>query len=32
MEDSTSFFNYLRMEPEMFDEILNRVGPNIEKI
>ena len=25
MGDS-SFFNYMRMEPYMFDEILNRVG------
>ena len=27
MEDTISFFNYLRMQPAMFDEILNRVGP-----
>ena len=26
MTDS-SFFIYMRMEPSMFDEILNRVGP-----
>ena len=26
MEDSSSFFNYMRMEPLMFDEIPNRVG------
>ena len=26
-----SFFNYLRMEPAMFDELLQRVGPRIEK-
>ena len=31
MEDTTSFFNYLRMQPAMFDEILNRVGPRIQK-
>jgi len=26
-----SFFNYLRMEPAMFDELVQRVGPKIEK-
>jgi len=26
-----SFFNYLRMEPAMFDELVQRVGPRIEK-
>ena len=26
-----SFFNYLRMEPAMFDELVQRVGPSIEK-
>ena len=31
MEDSSSFFNYLGMEPLMFDEILNKVGPRILK-
>ena len=31
MEDSASFFNYRRLEPLMFDEILNRVGPRIQK-
>ena len=31
MEDTTSFFNYLRMQPAMFDEIMNRVGPRIQK-
>ncbi|KAH3838771.1 hypothetical protein DPMN_112186 [Dreissena polymorpha] len=27
MEDQQSFFNFLRMPPEMFDELLNRVSP-----
>ena len=31
MEDNSSFFNYMRMEPLMFDEILNRVSPKIQK-
>ncbi|XP_063442822.1 putative nuclease HARBI1 [Mytilus trossulus] len=31
MEDQQSFFNFLRMPPEMFDEILNRVGPRIQR-
>ena len=31
MEGTISFFNYLRMQPAMFDEILNRVGPRIQK-
>ena len=31
MEDTTSFFNYPRMQPALFDEILNRVGPRIQK-
>ena len=31
MEDVHSFFNFLRMQPEMFDEPLNRVGPWIQK-
>ena len=26
-----SFFNYLRMEPVMFDELVQRMGPRIEK-
>ena len=26
-----SFFNYLRMEPAMFDELVQRVGPRTEK-
>ena len=30
-EDTISFFNYLSMQPAMFDEILNRVGPRIQK-
>ena len=32
MEDQSSFFNFLRMPPEMFDELSNRVGPRIRKI
>jgi hypothetical protein len=32
MEDTSSFFNYLRMEPMMFDELLHRVGARIEKV
>ena len=31
MEDSTSFFNYMRMEHLMFDEILTRVSPRIQR-
>ena len=31
LEDEGSFFNYLRMEPAMFDELLQRVGPRIAK-
>ena len=31
MKDNSSFFNYMRMEPLMFDEILNRVSPRIQK-
>ena len=31
MEDNSSFFNHMRMEPLMFDEILNRVSPRIQK-
>jgi hypothetical protein len=32
MEDQRSFFNILRMPPEMFDELLNRVGPRIRRV
>ncbi|XP_041351150.1 putative nuclease HARBI1 [Gigantopelta aegis] len=32
MEDQQSFFNFLRMPPEMFNELLNRVGPRCHKI
>jgi hypothetical protein len=31
MADQQSFFNYLRMPPEMFDELLHRLGPRITK-
>ena len=31
MEDNSSFINYMRMEPLMFDEILNRVSPRFQK-
>ena len=31
MEDQQSFFNFLRMPPEMFDELLNRVRPRIRR-
>ena len=31
MEESTSFFNYMRMEPHMFDVILTRVSPRIQR-
>lgn len=31
VEDQHSFFNYLRMEPALFDELVQRVGPRIEK-
>ena len=30
-EDQTSFKNFMRMSPEMFDELLTRVGPRITK-
>ena len=29
-EDQQSFFNFIRMPPEMFDELLNRVSPRIQ--
>ena len=32
MEDQQSFFNFLRMPPEMFDELVNRVGPRIRRV
>jgi hypothetical protein len=31
MDDTNSFFIFLRMEPAMFDELLERVGPRIQK-
>jgi len=31
VEDQASFFNFLRMPPEMFDELLARIGPRIQK-
>ena len=31
MEDVHSFFNVLLIQPEMSDELLNRVGPRIQK-
>ncbi|XP_014664080.1 PREDICTED: uncharacterized protein LOC106806600 [Priapulus caudatus] len=31
MEDQASFFNFLRMLLEMFDELLVRIGPRIQK-
>ena len=30
-EDPASYFNFLRVPPEMFDELLARVGPRIKK-
>ena len=30
-EDTASFINFMRMPPEMFDELLARVGPRITK-
>ena len=30
-EDPQSFFNYLRVETAMFDELVQTVGPRIEK-
>ena len=31
LEDEQSFFNFVRLEPRMFDELLQRVGPRITK-
>ena len=31
MEDNSLFFNYMRMEPLMFDESHNRVSPRFQK-
>ena len=31
MEDNSSFFNHMRMEPLMFDELLNRVSHRIQE-
>jgi len=31
-EDQQSFFNFLRMPAEMFDELINRVGPRIQRL
>ena len=30
--DSAAFRNFLRMPPEMFDEMLARIGPRIQKM
>ena len=30
-EDLAAFCNFVRMDPAMFQEILTRVGPRIEK-
>ena len=32
MEYQQSFFNFLKMPPEMFDELLNRVGSRIRRV
>jgi len=32
MEDQHSFFNFLMMPPQMFDELLKRVGPRCHKM
>jgi len=29
VENTQTFFSYLRMEPAMFDELVQRVGPRI---
>ena len=31
IEDPQAFFNFLRMESAMFDELVQRVGPRITK-
>ena len=31
VQDPQTFFNYPRMEPAMFDELVQRVEPRIEK-
>ena len=31
-EDQQSFFNFLRMPAEMFNELINRVGPRIQRM
>jgi len=31
-EDQQSFFNFLRMPAEMFDELINRVGRRIQRL
>ena len=31
VKDGSSFFNYIRLEPLMIDEILNRVGLRFQK-
>ena len=31
VDDPSSFFNYLRMPPEMFDELLQRLSPRLTK-
>ena len=32
LEDQQSFFNFLRMPSEVFDEMINRVGPRIQRM
>ena len=32
MEDQQSFFNFLKMPPQLFDKLLNRVGPRCHKM
>lgn len=32
LEDEPSFYNFVRLEPAMFDELLQRVGPRIRKM